>query len=118
MKPSAILINTARGELIDTKQLVRALEEKKLAGVGLDVLEDEKLLDLEEEETLITKGRPTNISLEHALEINILKTMPNVVITSHNAYNTVEAIERINHTTVYNIKEYLSGRPVNIVSNG
>lgn len=118
MKPSAILINTARGELIDTKQLVRALEEKKLAGVGLDVLEDEKLLDLEEEETLITKGRPTNISLEHALEINILKTMPNVVITSHNAYNTVEAIERINHTTVNNIKEYLSGRPVNIVSNG
>lgn len=118
MKPLALLINTARGELIDTKHLVRALKDKKIAGAGLDVLEDEKLLDLEEEETLITKGRPTNISLEHALEINILKTMPNVIITSHNAYNTVEAISRINETTINNIVEYLSGRPVNIVSNG
>ena len=99
-------------------QLVKALKNGKLAGAGLDVLEDEKLLDLEEEETLITKGRPTNISLEHALEINILKTMPNVIITSHNAYNSVEAISRINETTINNIVEYLSGRPVNIVSNG
>lgn len=118
MKPSAILINTARGELVDTKQLVKALKNNKLAAAGLDVLEDERLLDLEEEETLLTDGRPTNISLEHALEISILKTMPNVVITSHNAYNTVEAIGRINDTTVDNIKAFLSGKPVNIVSNG
>ncbi|HMS23583.1 MAG TPA: NAD(P)-dependent oxidoreductase [Candidatus Saccharibacteria bacterium] len=118
MKSSAIFINTARGELVDTMQLVKALKNGKLAGAGLDVLEDERLLDLEEEEVLITHGRPTNISLEHALEINILKTMPNVVITSHNAYNTVEAISRINDTTADNIKAFLSGKPVNIVSNG
>ncbi len=118
LKPSSILINTARGELVDTKQLVRALKDNKLAGAGLDVLEDEKLLDLDEEETLITSGRPSNISLEHALEINILKTMPNVIITSHNAYNTVEAIGRINSTTLNNIKGFLANKPVNIVSNG
>lgn len=116
IKPGAILINTARGELVDTKALVVALKSGKLRAVGLDVLEDEKLLDRNEEELLLTAGRPTNITLEHALEINMLKRMPNVIITSHNAYNTVEAIARINDTTLENIQAFLSGKPVNVVN--
>lgn len=116
IKPGAILINTARGELVDTKALVVALKSGKLRAVGLDVLEDEKLLDRNEEELLLTAGRPTNITLEHALEINMLKRMPNVIITSHNAYNTVEAIARINDTTLENIQAFLSGKSVNVVN--
>jgi len=116
IKPGAILINTARGELVDTKALVVALQSGKLRAAGLDVLEDEKLLDRDEEELLLTAGRPTNITLEHALEINMLKRMPNVIITSHNAYNTVEAIARINETTLQNIEAYMIGRPINVVN--
>jgi len=116
IKPGAILINTARGELVDTKALVVALKSNKLRAVGLDVLEDERLLDKNEEELLLTAGRPTNVTLEHALEINLLKGMSNVIITSHNAYNTVEAINRINETTIENIEAYLIGKPINVVN--
>lgn len=113
IKPGAILINTARGELVDTKHLVSALRDGIVSAVGLDVLEDEKLLDQDEEELLLTKGRPTNVSLEHALEINILKNMPNVIITSHNAYNTVGAINRICQTTLENIQNFFDHKPYN-----
>lgn len=116
IKKGAILINTARGELVDTKELVRALDEGILSAAGIDVLEDEQYLDADEEELMLTHGRPTNISLEHALEINILKNKPNVIITSHNAYNTVEAIKRINDTTVDNINNFLRSTPSNVIN--
>lgn len=115
MKPTVILINTARGELIDTASLVDALEDKKLAGAALDVLEGEKLLDIDEELQLL-RGNFTSSVLELDAEIKLLAEMPNVIITPHNAYNTAEAIQRINATAVQNIIRYWYGETPNKVT--
>lgn len=115
MKDGVFIINTARGELIDTNALLSALKSGKVAGAGLDVLEDEKLMDFDEEQLLLKKGKAGKEALEHVLANTILMKMPNVILTSHNAYNTTEAISRINHTTVENIISYLAGSVQNKV---
>ena len=114
-KRGALLINTARGELVDTIALTEALQTGQLAGAALDVLEDEKLLDVDEEELILRASSVPRASLENAVAIDVLSKMFNVIITSHNAYNTVEAIRRINQTTVTNIEAFLAGKPQNQV---
>jgi D-lactate dehydrogenase len=114
MKHGSILINTARGELVDSKELVKALQSGKLAGAGLDVLEDENLLRSEDEVELLTRTI-TREACDHAVEQMILEKMPNVILTPHNAFNTQEALERIREITATNIKAYLDGQPQNIV---
>lgn len=116
MKDGVYLINTARGELVDSPALISALKTGKIAGAGLDVLEDEKLMEINEEELLLKKGAKTRETLEHVVANTILMRMPNVILTSHNAYNTTEAIVRINSITVENIKHYLVGSTPNKVS--
>ncbi|HVS58158.1 MAG TPA: 2,3-bisphosphoglycerate-dependent phosphoglycerate mutase [Candidatus Saccharimonadales bacterium] len=114
-KPPALLINTSRGELVDTGTLIEALRSGKLAGVALDVLEGEKLLDADEEMLLL--GRPgASAQLEESLEVNVLKKMSNVVITPHNAFNTTEAIGRINQTAAQNIIDFWYGNAPNKVT--
>ncbi len=114
LKPTAILINTARGELIDTKALVEAVGGKRLAGVALDVIESEQLISPLEELALLRADKVDSDLLMHSVEINILREMPNVLVTSHNAFNTREAIERINQTTAENIRSFLIGQPSNL----
>lgn len=109
MKQDAILINTARGELIDTKALVEELQSGHLGGAALDVIEGEELLKQDEEITLLRSNNMHQGDFEHSLEISVLKKMPNVIISPHNAYNTVEAIGRINQTTTKNIIDYWYG---------
>jgi D-lactate dehydrogenase len=117
MKRGTKLINTSRGELVDTLALVDALQTGHLAGAAIDVIEDESLMDVDEEEMLLRKGRAPKRTLENAMAIDVLvKMMHNVIITSHNAYNTLEALQRINNTTVENIRAYLSGKPQNVVT--
>ena len=116
MKRGTYLINTARGELVDTVALVGALQSGQLAGAALDVIEDEKLMDMDEEELILRKDRMPRASLEHAVAIDVLQKMFNVIITAHNAYNTNEAIQRINKTTKENIEKFLKGSPQNEVS--
>ncbi len=112
MKSSAILINTARGSLVHTAALVRALQAKQLAGAGLDVIEGEQYLDLDQELHLISERRTVPEDIKY---LETLRQMPQVILTSHNAYNTVEALQRIRETTRDNIQSVIDGRPTNVV---
>lgn len=112
MKRSAVLINTARGSLIHTGALVKALRDGVIAGAGLDVVEGEQYLDLQEELHLIAETREIPIDVKH---LEALRAMPNVLLTSHNAYNSLEALKRIRETTRDNIQAFLDGRPINVV---
>lgn len=96
MKEGVILINTSRGKLIDTKSLIKKLEEGKIGGLGLDVYEDE-------EEFFLNDMSNSYIRDE---ELSVLLTMPNVVVTSHQAFFTKEALNKIALDTCENIKEF------------
>lgn len=84
MKPTAYLINTARGPIIDEPALVRVLQERRIAGAALDVFEVEPL--------------PEN---------SPLRQMDNVLLASHNANNSPEAWERVHQNTIRNLLEGL-----------
>jgi glycerate dehydrogenase len=93
MKPSAILVNTSRGGLVDEEALAAALNGGKLAGACLDVLSEEP---------------PT--------EKNPLLRARNCVVTPHIAWATKAARERLMAALAENIRAFLSGHPVNVVS--
>jgi len=112
VKKGACLVNTARGGLIDTHALLGALEDKTLAGAGLDVLEEE--CSIKEDMGLISKQFPKKCLMINIAN-NILSRKPNVIITPHNAFNSVEAFRRIEETTVENIEAFEIGKPINIV---
>lgn len=100
MKDDAILVNSSRGGLVDTAALVAELREGRFTGVGLDVYESEegvffldKSLETIEDDTLAR-----------------LVTFPNVLVTSHQAYYTEDALRQIVDTTVRNVLDYKAGR--------
>jgi glycerate dehydrogenase len=93
MKPSAFLINTARGQLIHERDLADALKAGKIAGAALDVLSQE----------------PPSIE-------NPLIGLSNCIITPHNAWLSIEARKRIMNITCENVRTALSGNPQNIVN--
>lgn len=107
MKSSAILINTARGELIDSQALYNALSKKEIAGAGLDVLECEETVS--DPDYLVDINRLDNSSLKQAVLNTRLFQLDNAIITPHIAYNTHEAIHRILSTTMKNIHAFLDG---------
>jgi D-lactate dehydrogenase len=115
MKPSAVLVNTARGEIIDTQSLAEALVAGQLGGAALDVFEGEELVDTDAEMQLLRSGRPDPMLLMENMQLDVLKKLPNVIITNHNGFNTIEAIERINRVTSDNIRACLAGKPENLV---
>lgn len=113
MKKGVVLINTARGMVVDVMALARALAEGKVAAAGLDVLPEEPLI--QEEAELLRSFYDRKYDLERLLSGHILLNLRNVVITPHNAFNTREAVERILETTVKNIEAFTRGAPQNIV---
>ena len=107
-----VLVNTARGELVDTPALVAALDSGKLAGAALDVVEHEVMLHQTPAEL------QADISAEKAqaiVDLAALKIMPNVILTPHAAFNTTEAVDRIRQTTVQNIIDFTRGETPNKV---
>ncbi len=114
MKDGVYIINTARGELIDTKALIVALDTNKVAACALDVVEGEELLKERCKITDVTHREPQQL-LEDSFFINSLLSHPRVILTPHIAYNTKEAVERINSTTVENILSFLNGTTTNEV---
>lgn len=112
VKKGAVLINTARGGLVDTEALIQALDKKTLAGAGLDVIEGEELI-VEEKQLLYD---PKNIeALVNLAKDHILLSKDNVVFTPHIAFYSKEALERILDTTAQNIEAFVSGHPQNTV---
>jgi D-lactate dehydrogenase len=113
MKSNALLINTARGELVDTVALLKALKRKDIQGAALDVVEDEYLLDPDDLIDLAAKqDHAAKSTIRHALALLALERMPNAIITNHNAYNTVEATEKINRLTIQNITGFYAGTEI------
>jgi D-lactate dehydrogenase len=113
MKPGALLINTARGDLVDTVALLKSLNQNKLSGAALDVVEDEYLLDPDDLIDLATNtDQAARATIRHALALLALERLPNVIITNHNAYNTVEAINNIKRMTVSNIVGFYNGEKI------
>jgi D-lactate dehydrogenase len=98
IKKGAILINTARGAIVETAALIAALKDGTLAGAGIDVLEEEAAM----------KAGDMGVDAE-------LVAMPNVIVTPHNAFNTREAFLRILDTTIDNIISFTNGAPTNLV---
>jgi D-lactate dehydrogenase len=112
IKRGAILINTARGGLVDTEALLKALDDGILAGAGLDVLEGEETI-YEESALLADATNPEKLRM--AIQNHVILKKPNVVFTPHNAFNSQEALERILETTAENILSFASGSPKNVV---
>jgi D-lactate dehydrogenase len=112
IKKGALLINTARGGLVETEALALALDQGILAGAGLDVLEGEELI--KEERQILSKEYSVD-HLKTLLQNHILINRENVLITPHIAFNSKEAFLRILDTTVSNINAFLSGKPENII---
>ncbi len=104
MKEGSILVNTARGAVVETSALIWALNKNILRGVGLDVVEEE---DKVESLSMVMSQRPKKEDLQDVLSYHMLRDRDDVVFTPHNAFNTEEAIGRIIKTTVENIKQFL-----------
>lgn len=100
MKDGVLIINTARGGLINNADLIAGLESGKIYGAGLDVLEGEEFLF---EENVFNS--PIENAAKIIVESKLLSEKPNVVITPHNAFNSVEAVHRIIDTTIDNISK-------------
>lgn len=103
MKNGVILVNTSRGALVKTADLIEGIRMHKFAGVGLDVYE--------EETKNVFEDRSDEI-LEHSTTARLL-SFPNVMITSHQGFFTEEALEAIALTTLQNAADYLAGKASN-----
>ncbi len=107
MKPNAVIINTARGELIETKALYNALLKNKIKGAALDVVECEELFvstkDYFDDEDVNNTDCIKKTLLNH-----VLLNLKNVIITPHIAYDTSEATCRILEMTLLNLDEFLN----------
>ena len=112
MKRGVTIINTARGELIDTSALLAALKRGTVAGAGLDVLEGERAF---KDEVSRAKDAASPEAMKVLSADEELIGMPNVIITPHVAFSTREAYREIISTTIGNIKAFESGSPVNLL---
>lgn len=116
-KHGTLLINTARGEVCDTEAILKGVEDKILGGVGLDVVEGERNIK-EEAGKLFTRLTDPILHPDLAKRLadyRKLMRMPEVFITPHIAYYTIEAQREIVKTTVENISAFLKGEDMNLV---
>lgn len=111
-KPGVIIVNTARGALIDTRALIDALRSGQVGGAALDVIEGEEIIG--EEAQLLGSGHDIE-ALRHLLQSQTLLRMPNVIITPHIGFNSEQSVRRIIETTIQNIRSFIEGEPAHVV---
>lgn len=102
MKDGVALINTSRGALIETKAVIKALKDKKIGYLGIDVYE--------QEENIFFKNMSEEIIQDE--QISRLMTFPNVLVTGHQAFLTKEALEQISQTTLGNATAFENKAPL------
>jgi D-lactate dehydrogenase len=108
MKPGAMLVNTGRGALVDAAALIEALKSGQVGAAALDVYEEESEYFFEDRSDVVI----TDDVLARLL------TFPNVLVTSHQAFLTQDALDGIAATTAQNIREFLAGRRGRELSHG
>lgn len=102
MKKGVFILNTSRGALIDSEALLEAIKAKKVGAAGLDVYEEETDIFYEDYSNKIIQDDT----------LARLISMPNVLVTSHQAFLTKEALQNIAETTLENLTDYFTGRPL------
>ena len=102
MKDGVMIVNTGRGMLIDTVDLIEALKDKKIGAAALDVYEEEADYFFEDY---------SNMVIEDDI-LGRLLSFNNVLVTSHQAFFTKEAVEEITRVTMENIKRFQEGKPL------
>lgn len=106
MKDGVIIINTGRGKLIKTDDLIEAMQLNKIGGLGIDVYENEDEFFLQD----------LSGSYKRDKNLSLLISMPNVTITSHQAFFTKEALNKIASDTLQNVKDvFQKGDSVNLL---
>lgn len=108
LKPGCVIINTARGPIIDTRALIKGLQEGIIGGAGLDVLESEGVIKSETPAVNIEK-LPSEQELAETYLNHVLINMDHVVITPHNAFNSNESIRRLLDANLENVLNFFKG---------
>ncbi|MGE3820275.1 MAG: 2-hydroxyacid dehydrogenase [Isosphaeraceae bacterium] len=101
MKPGVMLINTSRGAVVDTSAVIEGLKSRKIGHLGLDVYEEEEAVFFQDLSSEVLDDD----------ELARLLTFPNVIVTSHQGFLTIEALEDIARTTLENLSDLEQGRP-------
>lgn len=99
MKDGVVILNTSRGQLIDSDALLQSLKDGKVRGAGLDVYEEETALFFEDYSSTIVQDDV----------LARLVSLPNVIMTSHQAFLTEEALQKIAEVTLFNLHQFYNG---------
>ena len=99
MKDGVYIVNTSRGQLIDSDALLQNLKSRKIGGAALDVYEEETAFFFEDYSSTIIDDDT----------LALLVSLPNVIMTSHQAFLTAEALEKIAEITLFNLDQFFSG---------
>ncbi len=102
MKENVLIINTSRGALIESEDILDAIMNGKISGAGLDVYEEEADWFFEDKSDIAKQDKVLSLLVSH----------PNVLVTSHQAFLTNEALKNIAQTTLQNIDDYFSNKPL------
>lgn len=101
MKPGAMLVNTSRGALVDTGAVIAALKSRQLGALAIDVYEQESALFFQDRSGDIIEDD----------QFQRLMTFPNVLVTGHQGFFTVEALREISTVTLANLRDFATGTP-------